>query len=189
MMHTTLEIVGLKEGVRVIDPDKFMLLIERFLAASAKTCHREIQNRLGQVEFKHSKGRIQRALRYEVGDDWSAVFMDERIAPHARHVEHGVKPHTMRYLLKATRPIPVGVGNVTLFRWATEKWMGTPHPMVDPTSGLVFMTKGWQHPGYAGKYYFRDGTLAAMEIVKSKGTRFILRATIEQDTGLIPEVL
>lgn len=189
MIATTLEIVGTKDSVVVRDTEKFLLLVDRILAAAAKTTYREIDRRLAQETFKHTTGRIHRALRWEASEGWSAVFMDEKIAPHAPYIEEGVESHTMRYLLKATRPIPIPVGNTTVFRRATEKWMGRPHPMVDPVSGLVFMTKGWIHSGFEGRHFFREGTKTAIEEVSTKLGRFIFKVSMDTGNVDIPEEL
>lgn len=169
------QIVGTNALDVMTDPDKLERYITKLLEATAKTIYEKVQQKIGQVRFKNSTGTINRALRWESGDGWAAVFMDDAIAPYAVNVERGVRPHTMRYLLKATSAIPLQIGTAKIFRRATEKWMGRPHPSVDPHSGLVFMTKGWQHPGYEGKFFMRDGFLEAVQEAQQRAPMFVFR--------------
>ncbi len=170
------EIVGSDiDEIMSSDPKKLTRYLNQLLKAMAKETYEKVSARLRAIPFKNATGTLQQALRWDSGDGWAAVYMDDRIAPYAQYVETGVRPHTMRYLLKATSPIPVAVGSATLFRWATEKWMGRPHTIVDPKSGLVMMTKGWQHPGYEGHYFMRDGVREAVEVIDEKTEHFVFR--------------
>lgn len=170
------QIVGSDFEDRVINnPEKFKRGLNKLVRAMAVLAYESVSEKLRNTPFKKSTGRIQQALRWDSGEFWSAVYMDDRIAPHAVYQERGVQKHTMRYLLKATAPIPIPVGNVTIHRWATEKWMGRPHPAVDPHSGLVFMTKGWIHPGYEGHFFMRDGVREAVEKMSERMPEFVFR--------------
>ena len=170
------EIVGSNlDEVMENDPEKFIRYLNALLKAMAKETYEHVSANLAAIPFKKPTGTLQHALRWDSGDGWAAVYMDDRIAPYAPHVETGVHPHTMRYLLKATSAIPVQVGSATLFRWATEKWMGRPHTIVDPVSGLVHMSKGWQHPGYEGRYFMRDGVRDAVKVIDERTENFVFR--------------
>jgi hypothetical protein len=105
--------------------------------------------------------------------------------------ELGVERHEMRYLLKSKRPIPLMIGKfnnsskqmgVMIFRTATERWMGVPHTVNGPTVAKIgrlingrlvkpktklwehqpYDATGWVHPGFPGKFFFRDGIKKAM---------------------------
>lgn len=175
-MHTyRVEIVGTHAEEVMSDPDKLGEYVDALLRATAQTAYEKIADKLAAVDFKNSQGYIHRALRWVSGERWAAVYFDDTIAPHALYQEVGVRPHTMRYLLKATAAIPIGVGNTTIYRWATERWMDRPHPMVDPVSGIQFMTKGWRHPGYEGHFFMRDGFKEAVQIMNERAPRFVFR--------------
>jgi len=53
--------------------------------------------------------------------------------PYAKIIDKGVRRHKMRYLLKATKPIPLETVNGLMFRWATKESMGRGK---------------WIHPGF-----------------------------------------
>ena len=57
------------------------------------------------------------------------------VADPAPYLERGVKSHKMKYLMKATRPIPIELASgAVIFRWASPKSM---------------RKKGsWRHPGF-----------------------------------------
>lgn len=143
--------------------DRMVAQMERIMLKVTEETYSYVMLELQAQQFKRSTGNINRA----VGHSWDStlgegsVYVDRKIAPYAVYVERGVKTHVMRYLLKAKRPIPVPsqkTGNIK-FRWATEKWMGRPHiiQLDEDEGGGLYMTKGWTHPGYAGRYFFREG--------------------------------
>jgi len=139
-----------------------------------------VSDSIAETQFKASQGRLARSPRYEVDETGGAVWIDKTIAPHASHVEHGVRRHEMRYLLKATSPIPIRLpGGKMLYRYATPKWMGRPHPAWDYEGSerlqTQMMTKGWIHPGYPGKFYFRTGVQEGMRRVREKQRRVVFR--------------
>jgi len=177
------EIAGTKALDVVTDREQLRTLMMKLLEATGKLAYENVQSNINMETFKHSEGRLHRGLKWEKKDNAVYVYFDDRVAPHAVYQEKGVRPHTMRYLLQADSPIPIQVGNVTLFRWATEKWMERPHPLVDPKSGLVFMTKGWQHPGYEGRWFMREGFRDAVRAMSERAPRFVFRMIEMGDSG------
>ncbi len=169
------EIVGSNLDQAIEDPMAMERYLNKLLRATAKEIYNRVGSKLEAIDFKNPSGAIQNALKWDSGDGWAAVYMEDSIAPYAQYVETGVKAHTMRYLLKAESAIPIKVGNATIQRRATEKWMGRPHPIVDPVSGMVMMTKGWMHPGYEGHYFMRDGVEEAVQIADEKTENFVFR--------------
>jgi len=157
MISYTMEFVGTTELDNIQDAKKFVAFVRKGMTGIGVSAVRNINNQIAQKEWKRRPRTLGRAIRYEV-DDWGVtIYSDNAIAPHAIYQEEGVERHEMRYLLHATSSIPLKIGKAQIFRWATEKWMGVPHPFVDPKSGMVMQASGWIHPGYRGKYYFRDG--------------------------------
>jgi hypothetical protein len=156
-MQYNIEFVGTNSSDNIIDPNKFKRYIRTAMGAIGASAVQNVNRRINEQEWKHQPRTLGRAIRYEASDWGVSIYSDDRIAPHARYQEEGVERHEMRYLLQATSSIPLRIGNVTIFRWATENWMGIPHRFVDPHSGLVMQATGWIHPGYPGKHYFRDG--------------------------------
>jgi hypothetical protein len=169
------------------DPERFLTYLNKLLRAMAIETYNRTSDRLAEVDFKNSTGRIHQALGWHSGDGWAAVSMDDTIAPHAVHVERGVRPHTMRYLLKAKGPLPIKVGKALIFRKATEKWMDRPHRLVDPVSGLVHMSKGWRHPGYEGKHFMLNGLRDAVDTFDDRVEHLVFRIFTEGD--LAEEIL
>lgn len=186
-----ISVVGTKYTEAFTSKDQWLHYLGKVWAALGPEAVRNIQSEIGQKKFKNSIGRLQRSVTWE-SSDWSMiVYMDPAIAPHAIYQEKGVHRHEMRYLLTATRPIPIPTGETyktdpggkyprTVFRWATEKWMGVPHPFEDHR-GRTRMATGWVHPGYEGKYFFRDGIKHTLEVASEriKGLVFMMK----EDTG------
>ena len=136
---------------------------------------RNVIRRIQEADWKKPPRTIPRAVGYRAEDFSCLIFIDSNIAPHAIYQEHGVKPHVMRYLLNATSPIPLQIGRAKIFRWATERWMGIPHQFIDPHSGMVMTASGWQHPGYPGKYFFRQGIKDTMIEVTERLQGIVIR--------------
>lgn len=157
MITYTIEFVGTTAGDNIANASKFKQFISRAMVAIGTSAVRNIHDQIAQKEWKHRPRTLGRAIRYEATEYDVTIYSDDAIAPHAIYQEEGVDRHEMRYLLHATSPIPLRIGKVTIFRWATERWMGVPHDFVDPKSGMVMQASGWVNPGYPGKYYFRDG--------------------------------
>lgn len=124
---------------------------------------------------------------------------------YAVNQEYGVERHEMRYLLKAKRPIPLMIGSYTrgknvmgvmIFRKATERWMGVEHVVNSPTQAITgkraknrllrpikpiswehppYQATGWVHPGFPGKFFFRDGVREAMNDINKNIEGITLR--------------
>ena len=157
MITYNIKVEGLATGKNISNIGKFRAYVQKAMVAIGATGVRNITHRIMQQDWKNSPRRLQRSIRFEAGD-WSVkIFADPDIAPHAVYQEYGVEEHTMRYLTSATRPIPIRIGTALIYRWATERLMGVPHRIQDPQSGLIMQATGWVHPGYEGKYFFRDG--------------------------------
>lgn len=153
--------------------DRLQKQMNRIMQKVTEEAYTFVMTELQIQQFKKSTGNINRAVGYS-WDETSgegSVYVDTKIAPYAICVERGVKTHVMRYLLKAKRPIPVPsqkTGNIK-FRWATEKWMGRPHliELDEDEGGGWYMTKGWTHPGYEGRHFFRQGIKSGVASARS----------------------
>lgn len=157
MITYQIRVEGLNTGKRISNIGKFREYVSKAMVAIGASGVRNITHRIMQQDWKNAPRRLQRSIRFEA-EDWSVkIYADPDIAPHAVYQEYGVEEHTMRYLLHANAPIPIKIGSALIYRWATERLMGVPHRMQDPHSGLIMQATGWVHPGYEGKYFFRDG--------------------------------
>lgn len=175
MISYQIEFVGTNASDNLQDTKKFVSFIRKSMTAIGVSAVRNIHQQIAQKDWKHHPRTLGRAIRYEV-DDWSVtIYSDDAIAPHAIYQEEGVERHEMRYLLRATSSIPLKIGKAQIFRWATEKWMGVPHPFVDPKSGMVMQASGWVNPGYPGKHYFRDGIADTISEVTERFRGMVIR--------------
>lgn len=179
MVTYNVEVVGTNVSQNITDMGKFERYVQKLLGVIGASAQRHIRERIDENEWKRAPVMLRRATRYKV-EPWAVeIFMDENIAPHAIYQEEGVRRHEMRYLLNATRPIPIGLGRgrkaVTLFRWATERWIGIPHTYVDPFSGMVREATGWVHPGYPGKYFFQRGIQDTMTEAAERARGLVFR--------------
>lgn len=156
MLTYDIDVVGFNASKR-IDIDKFRAYISKAMTAIGGAGVRNINSRIMACDWKNSPRTINRSISFDAKDWQVTIYSNPHISPHAIYQEEGVERHEMRYLLKASSSIPLKVGKAKVYRWATERWIGVPHTFVDPHSGLVMNASGWVHPGYPGKYFFRDG--------------------------------
>jgi hypothetical protein len=167
------EVVGVKGTENIKSEEMWRAYIAKTWETIGPLAVKNIQTEIGNVKWKKANGSFPRAVSWRADKYKMIVFMDPAIAPHAVYQEIGVHEHTMLYLLTATRPIPVPTGESyltdpkkkyprTVFRWATQRWMGVPHPYTDQR-GVQRMATGWVHPGYEGKRFFRKGIDATLE--------------------------
>lgn len=175
MITYDVDVVGLNTTRRVTDIDKFRRYISKAMTAIGASGVKNINARINACNWKKHPRTIPRSIDFNAKDWEVTIYSDPAISPHAIYQEEGVREHEMRYLLGATRPIPLEIGRVTIFRWATERWMGVPHPFVDPKSGLVMHATGWVHPGYEGKHFFRDGIKDTMIEATNKLKGIVIR--------------
>jgi len=175
MITYNIKVEGLNSGKHISNINKFREYVQKAMAAIGAAGVKNITHRIMQQDWKNSPKRLQRSVRFEA-HDWSvSIFADPDIAPHAVYQEYGVEEHTMRYLEKATSPIPIRIGNALIYRWAREKQMGVPHQIQDPHSGLIMQATGWVHPGYEGKYFFRDGVRDTVDEATTKLRALVIK--------------
>jgi hypothetical protein len=177
MGYYSIEAVGIRGSPHLMDAEVWKRYLEESLKALAKEAESQVRASLSVQSFKYTTGRIQRAIYWKQEGLSAEVGIDVRIAAHAWWVERGVKEHEMRYLIGAKRsiPLPFGPKNKTIYRIATEKWMGVPRTIEDAATGADIMTKGWIHPGYEGKFFFRKGIMKAMEIATQQNRGLVWR--------------
>lgn len=171
----TIEVVGTNAIKNLGDVSKFKNYVKKVMTAIGPTAVKNIQASIMRQEWKSAPRVLPKAVHYRIGDWYIEIFIDPNIAPFAIYQEEGVRTHEMRYLLRATSSIPLPVGRATVYRWATEKNMGRPHTYIDPKSGLVKMATGWIHPGYPGKYFFRDGIKDTLKEVIERQRYLVLK--------------
>jgi len=127
------------------------LLTKRMKGMLQKILDRRLKYNLGRAGVKNikdaqrasmSKGsRIRRGIRYTIGRSSITFFLTGVGVYH----NFGVRRHKMKYLTKATRPIPIKdkhTGKI-VFRWASKKSMRKPGT--------------WTHPGMEAKNFLSKG--------------------------------
>jgi hypothetical protein len=180
-----IDVVGTRFSEAFANEDEWVKHLRAVWEAIGNASLRNILDEINAASWKNPTGRLQRAVAWEAEDYAMIVYMDPSVAPHAIYQEFGVQAHVMRYLLNATGPIPVPTGETyltdpkgkyprTVFRKATERWMGVPHPYTDQR-GVMRMASGWQHPGYEGKRYFRKGIERTLEEAQDHLKTVVLR--------------
>ena len=83
-------------------------------------------------------GEMIKSVRYKMTKKGVKFIVDSP----AQYLEAGVRKHTMRYLMKAKRPIPIEVSEANvIFRWASPR---------------SFAEGKWKHPGVKkGKHFLK----------------------------------
>lgn len=174
-----IEVIGTNASKNITDISRFEQYVSKLMSAIGQAAVKNIRARMMEKEWKRKPVLIQRALGWRSDTWWVDIFIDPTIAPHAVYQEYGVEEHVMRYLLKATCPIPRtlgrGKGAATIYRWATEKWMGVPHSFVEPFSGMVMEATGWVHPGYPAKNFFTEGIVDTIKEAVERSKALVLR--------------
>lgn len=146
-----------------------------------------IQDRISKYEFKNSKGNMYRAVTVEVDRDNLEVIIynDYRIAPHAIWQEKGVRKHKMEYLEGKTIPYVIingkfmfaGKGSSSFMQPGTRfaKITKESFNKINPSTGKP----KWEHPGYPGKFLYRDGLKDAISEIEQRFNMFTFKIATE----------
>ena len=180
-------VVGSRGMDRITDPDRWREFLQKAWEAIGLEAVANITDEIGSAGFKNPTGNLQKAVSWMASTYALLIYMDPKVAPYAVYQERGVHEHVMTYLLttgdSSARPIPIGPG---VYRWATRRWMGIPHPYTDLSdsalhqpwgalAGAGKIASGWRHPGYPGKRYFRKGIVRTLDYAAEQFRTLIFR--------------
>jgi hypothetical protein len=142
---------------------------EKLLPEIANIVRKRIQDKINAFQFKHSKGMMASAVRIQLNPKQLEVIIynDNTIAPWAIYQEKGVKKRPMNWLIGKTIPYTIMGGKFSFakgnpkaqFARVTAENIGK----INPKTGKP----RWVHPGYPGKYFYRDGLKEAVEEIRS----------------------
>lgn len=137
----------------------------------ANVIRRKIQERISAAKFKGSRGDIYRAVTVQIDREnlEIIVYNDERIAPYTRYQEEGVHQHKMTYLIGATIPYKIVNGKFVYSRYGSGKTQfakvtEASFNRTNPRTGRP----SWEHPGYKGKYFYRNGLKDSLKFLASQ---------------------
>jgi len=141
--------------------------LPKFLNQLGLLVQKEIIKKLNSTRFKHQTGTIQNSIKFKAQPEKNRViiYADIGVAPHAVYQERGVQKHQMVYLSTAVRPIPLAGKPGTTWRWASKKSMDEGK---------------WVHPGYPGKFFFRDGVMSAIKLMNQQLKRLVINVVSGQ---------
>ena len=129
------------------------LLTKRLKGMFKKILDRRLKYNLARAGVKNIKNaqkastasgkgaKIRKGIRYTIGRSSVTFYLSGIGVYH----NFGVRRHKMRYLMKATRPIPIkdhATGKI-VWRWASKKSMRKPN--------------SWYNPGMAPKNFLASG--------------------------------
>jgi hypothetical protein len=148
-VQLNISVAGSNVAKNLSDPSLWARYIPMFLQTLADQVQQDIvKYMLSEANFKNPSGIMRKSVKSKAEEGGVFVYFDPIIAPHAIYIVGGVKPHTMYYLMGATKrtpintdrrplgaPSPIPLQGGKLFRWATAK----------------SISEGkWKHPGYTG---------------------------------------
>lgn len=130
---------------------------EKFMQALMFKAIAEIKEVMSSGIFKHPTGALMNSISGYIIHDEIIIYSDKR---YARAQEFGVKAYQMWHLLGKTVPLKV---------WMPYR--SDPDTVFRKVSLKSLMNGGWTHPGFAGKYFMRQGIDRAMKVLPELRTK------------------
>ena len=191
-MQYTVEIVGSQLPLKIAQSSVLEnFILTKLLPEIGHIIQKHVMDKIKNYPFKNSNGRLLGAVRMRVvPEQWMVeVYNDKALAPWAIWQEKGVHEHQMRYLLNHHNPntIPYVVKGVR-FLFAgrnSKKWGAKGVRFATITSASFDQISKWSgrpkwtHPGYPGKFFYRDGLVEALDEIRGKFKRFTFRVVTE----------
>ena len=127
--------------IRIFVKQKRKRLPPEKLRKQFKSEFQNLLRRAGMKGVNNIRSEIKKRKLIKTGEMFKSVNykMTKKgvkfvVAHPAPYLEKGIRRHTMRYLMKAKRPIPIEVSEANvIFRWASPKSFAEGH---------------WKHPGF-----------------------------------------
>lgn len=141
---------------------------------------KKIQDKINSFNFKHgSPETLMRAVKIKVDKRNLEVIIynDNRIAPHAIYQEKGVFAHKMDYLKGKVIPF-VSINNHFVFAGRGSPYYNAKDKkFVKVTEKSLAIPGKWFNPGYAGRYFYRDGLKEAVQEIAQHLKHFTFRVS------------
>lgn len=172
------EMVGTSLPQKIAESDDILNeLRDKVLVQIGNIVRKKIQDRINSFNYKHGDGsRMMRACLISV--DKAAIevviYNDDRIAPHTKWQERGVKPVSMKWLAGKTIPFVVNGGNFQ-FAGRGSRNYGAPNKKFVKVTEKALSQGKWFNPGYPGKFFYRDGLKAAIVEISKELKMFTFR--------------
>lgn len=186
-MLYSMEIVGTNRPSKIASGNNMKnYLGEKVLPFIGLVIQNKIKDKLNRYQFKKGTGspRMRDAVKMKVDRDKLEVtiFNEKSQAPYAIWQEKGVHKQKMTWLIGKTIPYKIINGhfvfagrnsrfflkdkNVKFAKITAESFNRT-----NPVTGKP----SWEHPGYPGKFFYRDGLKESLSEIKEQLKGFTLR--------------
>lgn len=174
-----IEIVGTSLPQKIAESDAIIQEFkDKILEQIANTVRKRIQDKINAYNFKRgSAANLMRAVMIEInkGELEVIIYNDDRIAPYAKYQEKGVTAHKMTYLKGKIIPFAI-VNNQFRFAGRGSPYYNAPNKrFVKVTEKSLSVPGKWFNPGYAGRYFYRDGMKEAITEIAQHLKHFTFR--------------
>lgn len=129
------------------------------LRKASKAAERAFKREISKSSWNASPKRLMDSIEVEVTREGIQISSDH---PAFQYLNAGVRAHSMDYLTKADKPIPIITkSGEVIYRTATEKSL---------------REGSWRHPGIEGKHFLERGREAAAKAVRKEITASLSEA-------------
>lgn len=186
-MLYSMEIVGSNQPQRIASGDNMRrYLAEKVMPFIGLTIQNKIRDKINRYNFKSGTGsvKMREAVKMKLDKQHLevTVYNDRSLAPYAIWQEKGVHKQKMTWLIGKTIPYKIINGhfvfagknspfflkdkNVKFAKITAESFNRT-----NPVTGKP----SWEHPGYPGKFFYRDGLRESLPEIRAQLRGFTLR--------------
>jgi hypothetical protein len=161
-------------------------LAEKVLPFIGLTIQSKIRSKLNTYNFKKGVGspKMRDAVRMRVDQQKLevVVFNERSLAPYAIWQEKGVHRQKMTWLIGKTIPYKIinghfvfaGKGSPFFLKDSNVKFAKITAESFNRTNPVTGKP-AWEHPGYPGKYFYRDGLRESLPAIRAQLRDFTLR--------------
>ena len=192
-MLYSLEIVGSNQPTKIAHGDAMKrYLVEKALPFIGLTIQNRIKDKINRYQFKKGTGspKMREAVKMQVDahNMEVTVYNERSLAPYAIWQEKGVHKQKMTWLIGKTIPYKMINGKFvfagrnsrffmkdkdTRFAKITAESFNRTNPVTGKPS--------WEHPGYPGKWFYRDGLKESIPQIREQLKGFTLRVAGSAD--------
>ena len=186
-MYYSVEIVGTNRPAAVASGDNMKrYLAKRLLPFIGFTIQKTIKDKINRYEFKKGTGsqKMRDAVNMTINEQELSVTVSNNrsLAPYAIWQEKGVKKQKMTWLIGKTIPYKIINGHFVFagrnspffmkdkdvrFAKITAETFSRTNPITGKPS--------WEHPGFPGKFFYRDGLRESMPAIRAQLKGLTLR--------------
>lgn len=162
-------------------------LLQVLLPEIGNIIHRHITEKIRSYPFRNQQGKMLNAVKIRIIPNELAVevYNEQSLAPWAIWQEIGVKKQKMLCLINKKNPntIPYVIRDGHFeFAGRNSRFWGAPDvrfakintASFDKISSFTGKPK-WEHPGYPGKFFYRDGLIESLAECRQKFREFTFR--------------